>query len=139
MKKFKFLLSFFILFVLVPASYAGEVVVITNKMNSISQLSDKELSDLYLGRTKQINGNKVELYELPINDEIRGQFFKQINGMSLPQLNAYWARLRFSGRIFPPIALENSTTVIDKVLTNKNAIGYIDSQFVNDSVKVIYK
>jgi ABC-type phosphate transport system substrate-binding protein len=57
--------------------------------------------------------------------------------MSLKRLNAYWARLQFSGAVQPPPEISDSQSVRDLVRHNKNAIGYIEASQVDDSVRVI--
>ncbi|MBF0263922.1 MAG: hypothetical protein HQL46_01525 [Gammaproteobacteria bacterium] len=130
---------FALLFFLITPKFAvsANIVIIGNLDGEISKLSKKQLSELYLGRKKSISGKPIRLYELPINSALRERFFNKINGMSLSQVNAYWARLRFSGRVFPPQSLKDSQQVIKKISQYPNSIGYIDSQSLNSQVKRI--
>ena len=59
--------------------------------------------------------------------------------MSLKQLNAYWARLRFSGEVLPPMTLPDSQLVLDAVSRTRGGIGYVDAALVDGSVKVVLR
>jgi len=77
------------------------------------------------------------IYEQPVASSLRESFFRSLNGMSVIQLNAYWARLRFSGEVLPPKGLADSRAVLEAVGSNRNAIGYVDAAVVSSSVKVV--
>jgi hypothetical protein len=79
------------------------------------------------------------VYEQPQDSTLRESFFRALNGMNLKQLNAYWARLRFSGEVLPPMVLPDSRLVLDAVSRNRGGIGYIDAALVDTSVKVVLR
>ncbi|SLM29330.1 Conserved exported hypothetical protein [Desulfamplus magnetovallimortis] len=115
-----------------------QVAVIVNLDNPSNQLSAKEISDIYLGRRRSFpDGSKVVVLERDSNCKLREIFFRLLNGMTLKRLNAYWARLQFSGAVQPPIQFDDSSSVVDVVRTNPHAIGYINAQSVDESVKVV--
>ncbi|MBF0183712.1 MAG: hypothetical protein HQM06_04875 [Magnetococcales bacterium] len=119
---------------------AGEIVVIINPENLLANLSQAQVSDLYLGRTRTFpDGNYAQVIEQTRASAIRQRFYHTLNGMSLNQVNAYWARLAFSGRVQPPDAIQDDQEVLKKVTTHRTAIGYIDSSQLNDSVKEVLR
>lgn len=127
-----------------PTAHA-DIAVIVHPENPVKTLTAKQVSDLYLGRNRhfQVNADNnsmaATIYEHPANSSLREKFFRALNGMSVSQLNAYWARLRFSGEVLPPEAVADSRSVLDAVKRNRNAIGYVDASAVDGSVKIVLR
>jgi ABC-type phosphate transport system substrate-binding protein len=117
-----------------PLAARADMAVIVHPGNPLQTMTAREVSDLYLGRARSLSP-----YELPAGSPLRELFFQSLNGMSIRQLNAYWARLRFSGEVLPPATLADSRAVVDAVSRNPNAIGYIDAAALRDSVKVVLR
>ena len=130
---------------LCPVQVRADLCVIVHPDNPVQTLTASQISDLYLGRARGFDSNGLTnsthatIYEQPENSPLREAFFRSINGMSLNRVTAYWARLRFSGQVLPPEGLPDSRTVLNKVNTNPNAIGYIESDLVDRSVKVVLR
>lgn len=127
-----------------PLSVGAEVVVIVHPDNPVQTMTPRQVSDLYLGRSRFIGTHQkgsslpAIIYEHPADSPLREVFFRSLNGMTLSQLNAYWARLRFSGEILPPVALGDSRAVVDAVRRNRSAIGYVDASAISGaSVKIV--
>lgn len=133
-------LLYLFLFILMSAgtATATEIAVVVNRENSVQNLTCREVSDIYLGRCRTFpSGDFALVLEHQRYRKLRKNFYRLLNGMSLSRLNAYWARLQFSGEVQPPPALPNSTSVIEAVRDNPDAIGYVDAQSVDDSVQVV--
>lgn len=122
----------------------ADVVVIVHPDNPLQSLSPREVSDLYLGRSRAFRnaGDKQSLaaniYE-QADSPLRDAFFRSLNGMGIRQLNAYWARLRFSGEVLPPPALPDSRSVVDTVRRDRLGIGYVHASEVDGSVKIVLR
>jgi len=117
---------------------SAEIVVVVNKQNPVDSLNRRELVDLYMGRTQHYpNGTLVLRLDQAPDSDTRSQFYRSLVNKSVAEVNAYWARLLFTGRASPPQVLDNSASVLDAVRKNPNAIGYVDSRDVDNSVKVI--
>ncbi len=123
----------------------ADLVVIVHPDNPVQALTERQVSDLYLGRAKHFHlsseevGPPASILEYPANSPLRETFFRFLNGMSLSQINAYWARLRFSGEVLPPTPIADSRSMVQSVSRTRNAIGYVDAATVNDSVKVVLR
>lgn len=117
---------------------ASQLVVVVNPHNQIESLTERQISDIYLGRRKTFpTGEPALVLEHERNTSIREKFFQMLNGMSVKRLNAYWARLQFSGTVQPPPEVESSEAVLDLVRRNRGAIGYVEAVLVDDSVRII--
>ncbi len=125
------------------STYAAEIAVIVHPNNPVSAMTAREVSDLYLGRSRSFRFDEqmypAAVYEQPQDGTLREGFFRVLNGMNLKQLNAYWARLRFSGEVLPPMTLSDSRLVLEAVSRNRGGIGYIDAARVDGTVKVVLR
>lgn len=134
-----------ILTLALPGLSYAELLLIVHPDNPIQELSRKQASDLYFGRVTAIPGENrtaspaLILYDQPSDSPSREQFYRALNGMPLSQVNAYWARLRFSGDVMPPHALPDYRAVIEAVRRNPKGVGYIDAASINDSVRVVLR
>lgn len=115
----------------------GEIVVVVAVDSPLQQLTAREISDIYLGRLKAMAGEKLLVLDQPRESALRERFFKQVNGMDLRRLNAYWARLQFSGETQPPVSLDDSQSVLYTIRRNRHAIGYVDASAVDKSVRTL--
>lgn len=118
-------------------TWAG-IVVIVNKENTVTELSKREIIDLYMGRNLYFPDGKLALrLDHPPTSEEREQFYQSLVKKTVAQVNAYWAKLLFTGRATPPMLMGNSDQVLDTIRNNRNAIGYIDEADLDQSVKVV--
>ncbi len=123
-----------------PVNAKEEILIIVNIDNQISELSHRELIDLYMGRSQQFpNGNHVIRVDQLPDSKIRETFYRSLVDKSITQVNAYWARLLFTGRASPPVVMTGDKLVIKTVSENRNTIGYIAADQLDSSVKVIMR
>ena len=122
-----------LLLLLVSTSIFADISVITNIDNNIDSISKQKIQEVFMGRSRSFpNGG----FALPLDlNTLRSDFYYKLTGRPVEQINAYWARIMFSGQASPPIMLPDEKTVISTVRENKSAIGYIESNHV-DTTKV---
>lgn len=122
----------------VVAAVKAEVLIIVNADNPTTELSARQVVDMYMGRNQNFpNGEPAFPLDLLPDSPLREQFYKRLTDKSVAEVNAYWARLLFTGRATPPRVMNDSSTVIRAVRENRGAIGYIDSLEQSDGVKVV--
>ena len=115
---------------------ADDVVVIVNKAND--NTVDKALvAKIYKGESRSWpGGGAIAAFDLPEDSLVRADFSSGFVGKSETALKALWSQNVFSGKASPPKAARSDEEVKKAVAANKNAIGYIQSRNVDDSVKV---
>jgi len=113
------------------------VLVVSNKDCKINSLNRNQVFDLYLGRIQSIDGTRINLLDIKQNEQLRKDFYQYFTQMSLPQLNAYWARLQFTGKVFPPNALTDQRDVLEYIGSHSNSIGFIYAEELSSDVKVL--
>ncbi len=117
----------------------ADFYVVAHKSSQLEVSSVDSVAELYLGRRKAIGGVYVDEV-LDREGGIRGRFFQAVVNMGESQVNAYWARLKFSGSMREPEKIETQQELIEKLTLNANAIGYMTEQPPVDSeLKVILK
>ena len=115
----------------------AELALIVNPSNQIT-FDEKEIKHIFLGKLKTYpDGSVIK----PLNHEdsspIKHEFDDKVLNKSQSQVKAYWSKLVFTGKGIPPEKVDDDASMLDAVSRNANAIGYIDSSLVDDSVKVL--
>lgn len=136
----KWLLTFIITGLWLQTVKAEEIIyqtmlVVVNPNSQLTQLSEKQVMSLFLGRSKFLpnGGGKVKAIDYPIDSSERATFYQALTGKNIADIDAYWARLKYSGRVSPPQALENSRQILQMVAEQDTAIAYLPSQY-EDSI-----
>ena len=116
----------------------ADIYVVVNAANPVRSLSTREVADLYLGRTRTYpDGQPAQILDQPNVRGEREQFFRLLVNMPLAQVNAYWARLTFTGRQSPPEVRADDQAVLTDVSRTPQAIGYVGSRPHHPDVHVI--
>ena len=103
----------------------------------MQSLNSVQVEDIFIGRTRSLhNGHcAFPLYE----STLRTEFYQKLTTKPIEQINAYWAMLAFRGQISPPMEFPDDNSVLSIVNDNRDAIDYIDSRTVNNSVRVLLR
>jgi len=118
----------------------AEPVVIVNQNSGVDSLKREQVIDLFMGRSRAFpNGHRAIPCDQGFKSSTAAQFYKLLTGRTLAQINAYWARLIFTGRAMPPLQLRGNEKVMEEVRRNPAAIAYVDETYVDDTVKVIFR
>lgn len=122
-------LLLYLCLLLLPLSLQAELAVIGNLDSTVKSLSKREVQDIFMGRSRVLaNGNFV----LPLDfSELRSEFYTKLTNRPIEQINAYWARIMFSGQASPPLSLPDEISIIHTVTENKSAISYLDLKHVD--------
>ena len=128
----------------VQASAAGageppqELVVIVNPASGVDAISAADAVNIFMGRYRRLPSGLVAF---PIDVGGRGSerqnFDAQLVDKGLAEVDAYWARLVFSGQTSPPLLVDDCATAVQLVAGNRAAIAYIDRTYVDERVKVV--
>ncbi|MFT4763371.1 MAG: ABC-type phosphate transport system substrate-binding protein [Oleispira sp.] len=115
----------------------SDMAVIVHPENT-STFNEDIIKKIFLGKlTKFTNG----LIAIPMNASedmpTYDAFNDKMTGKSRTQINAYWARLVFTGKGDMPKVLSSDIDIVSTVSVNPGAISYVDSSSVTDKVKVI--
>jgi ABC-type phosphate transport system substrate-binding protein len=110
----------------------AEVVVVVSASSPTTSMSADQVADIYLGKSSAMKA--VDLRE---SSAARGEFYQKVTQKDSAQVKAIWARLIFTGKATPPKVVGSSADVKKAVTADPNAIGYVESSAVDDSVKAV--
>lgn len=116
-------------------SASAELYVVASPKSPIMEINKEQLSALYLGRNRVV-GNTYINQVLDRSGTVRQRFFLQVTNMQESQINAYWTKLKFSGRLRAPESVVSEQELIAKLEENPFSIGYTD-QVPSDALKVL--
>lgn len=121
---------------LLTSSVQADVAVIVHSRNTLALQGPRQVQDIFLGRTRTYPDGR---FALPIDQSspLRQNFYQLLTKRPLEQIDAYWARLLFTGQASPPLRVPDDAAVLQTVRENEGAIGYVDPARVDETVRVL--
>lgn len=121
---------------LLASATQAEVAVIVHATNTVENLSPRQVQDIFLGRTRTFADGRSAL-PLDQSSQLRAEFYQTLTARPIEQINAYWARLLFTGQASPPPQLPDDAAVLKTVRENDTAIGYVDPKHIDNTVRLL--
>jgi ABC-type phosphate transport system substrate-binding protein len=117
---------------------AADVVAVVSANSPTTTLSKNQVMDIFLGKVSRFpDGSHAVPIDQVEGSAARDEFYLTFAGKVPSQLKAYWSKIIFTGRGEPPKELANSAEVKKRLIENPNAIGYIERDVVDASLKVV--
>ncbi|MEJ2670285.1 MAG: hypothetical protein P8077_08605 [Gammaproteobacteria bacterium] len=115
-------------------------MVIVNPENPVNHLSLHEVKTIFMGRLRQLpeTNQIIEVLDQAHTSLTFKTFYMDIIDINLSKLARYRASYVFSGQGTLPTELTDHQSIRQHVAQHNESIGYIDSQYVNDTVKVVF-
>lgn len=127
------------LMLLSPSAHA-ELVLVTSPQSGIERLTQDEVVNIYLGRYRRLaSGLAAEPLDQPVDSDARARFYRRLVGKSLAEINAYWARLVFSGKTRPPQVVANPDSMLRIVATQPGTLAYVERSQADARVKIVFE
>jgi len=118
----------------------ADLVVIAHPKSGIEQLTHEQVVNIFLGRFRQYpSGVTAEPIDQPPDSAEKAAFYQKLVNKELAEINAYWARLVFSGRTLPPRQAANAGEVLELVASSLGAIGYVERPKGESKVKIVFE
>lgn len=116
----------------------GEIAVIVSPNNTTETITTIQAANIFLGKVKTMpNGKLIIPIDQSRKSKVRDSFYLKLVNKNPNQLNAYWARQVFTGKSQPPNQVEDDNEVKLLIADNPSMVGYISSDQVDSSIKVI--
>jgi ABC-type phosphate transport system substrate-binding protein len=113
-------------FVIASAAERPVYKVIVNPDNPISEVERQFLRDAYLRKASDwARGELVRPIHLAAGFAVRDRFAHEVLRKTPSQLKNYWNQQIFSGKGVPPPEAASATAVVNYVLANPGAVGYL--------------
>ena len=117
----------------------ADVVAVVSAKSQAASLTKAQVADIFLGKAIRFpDGTRAMPLDQPEGSAVRDEFYDKVAGKSAAQIKAYWSKIIFTGRGQPPPTVSNATEMRKRISENPAAIGYIDREMVDDSVKVVF-
>ncbi|MFA6196196.1 MAG: hypothetical protein WC656_06105 [Sulfurimonas sp.] len=117
-------------------SFANEYVVISNK--NMKEFSESEIKAIFMKKLTLKEDVTLVPLNLEAGDPLRLAFEEKILNMDFEKLKSYWTKEHYLGHR-PPISMKSQESVIAFVKKVNGAIGYINANGVDDTIKVLYR
>lgn len=124
-------------FLFVQTAFAG-VAVVVNPASTLTSAKASEIKKVFLGKSKKIAGQAMKPVDHAEGD-IREEFLNTVVKKNPRAFKSHWTRLVFSGKSAPLKSAGDDAGIKQWVNSHTDAIGFIDSKNIDDSVKVIFK
>ena len=135
--------AFLLALALVAAPLSGlavepAIVVIVHPSRT-EELSREEVARIFLKQRRYwADGHPI----VPLNREAqsasRELFRERVLLLDPGRLAEYWSERYFEG-VLPPVTLSSDTAVVRYVAADPNAVGYVTSSHLDDSVRVAFR
>jgi ABC-type phosphate transport system substrate-binding protein len=115
---------------------AADVAVIINRSNP-ETLSVQQIKDIYSDRLATWrSGQRIEVYNLPDNQDAADVFARRVLGMSGQAAAAAELQRRTNNTLKNPSKTKRERLVLSIVGRKKNAIGYVPEYMVKDKSRI---
>ena len=131
--------AFGLLFAVRPAvAQAQDFVVVVGASSSVSSLTKRELSDIFLKKARKVGETTLAPVDQPTTSKLREAFSKAIHGHTSAFIQTYWQTQIFAGKEIPPVVKGSDVDVLAFVRANGGAIGYVAADTpLGDAVKAV--
>ena len=113
------------------------LVIIVHPESRVTRLTPEQATNLFMGRQKCLSPGLLAVPVDQMQAPVRARFYRLLVHKAVPEVNAYWARLCFSGQARPPRRARNSEEMIALVAANKGAIGFVEQDKLDPRVRAI--
>lgn len=134
------MIAFVLLISFDSEALAADSYAIFSLDSDFDELNITKARKLYRGKTKRLQGKRIELSDWPETSSERSEFYRYLLNKNIAQMNAHWASLSFSGKARPPKVIDNSD--MDALLTwmkeKPNRIGYALVSSLPSNAQILY-
>ena len=126
---------------LTVSAAAEEVDVVVNKVNTIGALSREEARRIFMGeKSSWPGGKRITVLMLAPDQPERGMILRELFKMNDSDYTKYFLQAAFTGRVqSAPKELATAAQMKARLMTNQNAIGYLNAKDVDDNIRVVLK
>ncbi|MDB5747579.1 MAG: phosphate transporter substrate-binding protein [Massilia sp.] len=126
------------LFLFCAIAQAGELVVIVSARSQVQAMRPDQVAAIFLGQSARFpDGTVATPIDQPIGSSQRDGFYQRVAGKTPALLKAWWSKMVFTGRGQPPRELAGNAAVRQAVASAPDALGYIDREAIDPSVRQV--
>jgi ABC-type phosphate transport system substrate-binding protein len=138
MRHFHIAIGIIGLSIVAGAQALADVVAVVSAKSSVTTLSKSQVADIFMGKMARFpDGTLAVPIDQSEGTAVRDEFYSKVAGKSSVQMKAHWSKIIFTGRGRPPPTVASSSDAKKRVAANPQIIGYIESNLVDESVRVV--
>ena len=101
-------------------------------------LSSHDVSEMFMKRTTAwADGSRVRPVDQVVTASVREAFSRAVHGKSARAVKTQWSQIIFTGQGTPPPEVPSDAKVLEFVLANPGAIGYVAGDFPTGAARVL--
>jgi ABC-type phosphate transport system substrate-binding protein len=119
----------------------AQISIVTAKSAKLDSntVNKSAVKAIYMGaKLKWADGNKIHVVD-QADTEVGRKFYATVIGKSMNEVRKQWTKLLLSGQASAPFKCPSDKVVKKVIATNPNAIGYIATSALDDTVKEILR
>lgn len=117
----------------------AELVVVAGTASGLHALSRSDVLNIFMGRLRILpDGRSAHPLDAPADSEERVEFYRHLLGKGPQEIQAYWARLVFSGRTSPPRERPTGRSLQAELDADPQAIAYVERRELTPRMVVLY-
>lgn len=117
----------------------ADIAIIVHPQNPLAALNESDVRRIYMGRMRMFpdSSQGIEAIDLPESAERFVVFYQSLMHLNPAKLKRQRASYLFSGKGRLPVVMETDEAVKVHVAKTPAAIGYVESGWVDGTVKVV--
>ena len=115
----------------------GQNVVIINPNLQATEVSSSDLSNIYLGKSSTLNGNKVSPVDQKQSSAVAQAFRSNVLKIGESDYQNRWVEKMLSGEASPPPTKASDAEVIEFVKSTSGGLGYVSASSDLSGVTVL--
>lgn len=133
------MVAFGFLLTLMTSAAIADVVAVVSSKSGLTTLSKSQIADIFFGKLARLaDGVQPVPIDQAEGSAARNEFYLKIADKSAVQMKTYWSKIIFTGRGQPPPMVRDSAEMKKRISENIAAIGYIESNMLDDTVRVLH-
>lgn len=122
------------------AQATGSLAVVVNARCGVAVMTRNEVINVFFGRYRQFfNGREAQPVDLVDNHPVRGQFYRRLVGKDISEVNAYWSRQIFSGRLQALPRVSTPDEAIKWIAAQPCGIGFIEQGKADARFNIVHE
>lgn len=127
-----------------PAMANAELIIIVSIKSTVNTLTAEQTARIFLGKDDKFPNDQTAFpVDQPEGTTLRDEFYSKVAHKNPSQISSYWAKLIFTGEGRLPKVAADDNAVINFILNNPNAIGYIDEKSftkkLSKRIRIVFK
>ena len=137
MSKKKIIVITLLFFIFSLSVFSSDYLIIVSKDNNITELSSKDLREIFLGdKITWKNGKRIQV-AIVVKSEAQNEFLKNVVKKSPLQFSLHWKKLIFTGKASPIRIFKNCEVLKEFIYSNSFSIGIITRNETDPFIKEI--